>query len=101
MNACPHIKITSQPSKTFPGGLATAIVALLLFAATSTPVFAVDAVWLPIPSGTPNSDWNEGGNWDTSVAPEKAGDTATFKTSTVTSLTLSAITTYPSYQLHG
>jgi outer membrane autotransporter protein len=70
------------------------LVALLLFVATSTPVLAVDAVWLLNP-GTNN--WNSGSNWSTSPSvPVNPGDTATFNTSTVTSLTLSGNVTVES-----
>jgi fibronectin-binding autotransporter adhesin len=76
------------------GVLATSIVALSLLVATSPVVFAVDAVWLPNPG---SGVWNTGTNWSTSPsAPVNPGDTATFETSTQTSLTLSATTTVES-----
>ena len=87
-------KFTTRPTNKLPGILATSIralfVVLALVVVTSNPVFAVDAVWLPNPG---SGDWNTGTNWSTApVAPVKAGDTATFNTSTQTSLTLSGVT---------
>jgi outer membrane autotransporter protein len=70
------------------------LVALALFVAPSTPVLAVDAVWLSEPG---SGDWNTGTNWSTSpIAPVNPGDTATFKTSTQRSLTLSSNVTVES-----
>jgi outer membrane autotransporter protein len=85
------IKTTAQRAKELPGVVATSIhvrlAALSLFVATSTPALAVDAVWLSEPG---SGDWNTGTNWSTSPnAPVNPGDTATFNTSTRTSLTLS------------
>jgi hypothetical protein len=78
-----RVKINTQPVKKLPGIMATSIrallVALLLFVATSTPVLAVDAVWLLNPD---TNNWNSGSNWSTSPsAPVNPGDTATFNTS--------------------
>jgi len=86
-----HIKTTTRRAKELPGVVVTSIrvrlAALSLFLATSTPVLAVDAVWLSEPG---SGDWNTGTNWSTSpTAPINPGDTATFNTSTQTSLTLS------------
>src|SRR5208282_2088831 len=92
------IKITTQPVKKLPVIPATSIraflVSLSLFVATSIPVLAVDAVWLLNPD---TNNWNSGFNWSTSPsAPVNPGDTATFNTSTVTSLTLSGNVTVES-----
>lgn len=86
----PPTKATTRPADQLKRAQAASIgallVALSLFIATSTLVLAVDAVWLPVPA---SGDWNTGTNWSTSpVAPVDPGDTATFNTSTVTSLTL-------------
>jgi len=93
-----RMKIDTQPVKKLPGIMVTSIrallVALLLFVATSTPVFAVDAVWLLDPD---TNNWNSGFNWSTSPsAPVNPGDTATFNTSTQTSPTLSGNATVES-----
>src|SRR5271167_4578678 len=57
-------------------------------------VLAVDAVWVPNPE---DGDWNLGTNWSTSPsAPVSPGDTATFNTSTVTSLFLTGNATVES-----
>lgn len=48
----------------------------------------MDGVWLLNPR---SGNWNTGTNWSTSPnAPVNPGDTATFNTSTLTSLTLSS-----------
>jgi outer membrane autotransporter protein len=84
------IKVTVQTFIELPDILAAFIhlcfVVLSLSVATSVPVLAVDAVWLSAPV---SGDWNTGTNWSTSLAPIHPGDTATFNTSTLTSLTLS------------
>jgi hypothetical protein len=85
-----HTNTNIQPAKKLPAIPATSvpalIVALLLFVTTATPVLAVDAVWL----FSPLSDvWNTGTNWAPPSAPVNPGDTATFNTSTQTSLILS------------
>jgi hypothetical protein len=91
------IKVTAQRAKKFPG-IAGApncalFAALSLFVATSTPVLAVNAVWLLNPG---SGIWNVGTNWSMSSAPVNPGDTATFNTSIQTSLTLSAPATVES-----
>jgi autotransporter-associated beta strand protein len=91
-------KITTQPVKKHPSILASRIrlflVLMSLFVATSAPAPALDAVWLVNPS---SGDWNTGTNWSTSPsAPVNAGDTATFDTSTQTSLSLSSNVTVES-----
>jgi outer membrane autotransporter protein len=88
------LKVTTHPVMKLPSILATSIhaflVALSLLVATSTPVFAVDAVWLLNPE---TNNWNSGFNWSTSPsAPINPADTATFNTSTQNSLTLSGVT---------
>jgi hypothetical protein len=93
------LKVSIQPYNKLTDILATAIrafgVALPLCVALSTPaVLAVDAVWLVNPR---TGDWNTGTNWSTSpLAPVNPGDTATFNTSTLTSLTLSGAATVES-----
>jgi outer membrane autotransporter protein len=93
------IKVTTQARKKLPGILAAIsirpdFIALSLFVATCTPaVLAVDAVWLVNPI---SGNWNTGANWSTSLAPIHPGDTATFNTSTLTSLTLSGAATVES-----
>jgi hypothetical protein len=75
--------------------LTTAIVALSVFVATPPSVLAVDAVWLSTLVSIGN--WNTGGNWSTSPsAPVNPGDTATFITSSQTSLFFSASATVES-----
>ena len=86
-------KTNIQPPTKLPRVLPTAIVALLVFVATSIPALAVDAVWLPNPG---SADWNTGTNWSPPSAPVNPGDTATFNTSMTTSLTLSDIATVES-----
>jgi hypothetical protein len=102
MNAWPvktqRVKFSTRLNKKRPGILATSMRALLvavsLFLATSTQALAVDAVWLPNPG---SGVWNTGSNWSTSpIAPVNPGDTATFNTSTQTSLTLSSNATVES-----
>jgi fibronectin-binding autotransporter adhesin len=98
------IKVTTQARKKLPGILAAIsirpdLIALSLFVATSAPVLALDAVWLPSP-GT--GDWNTGTNWSTSPsAPVNPLDNATFNTSTKTSLTLSAPATVEKITFNG
>ena len=80
------------------GFFATALGALLLFVAMAAPALAEDAVW---GSGNPtpppiDGNWNSGGNWVGGIAPVNAGDTATFNTSTITSLELSGTVTIDS-----
>src|ERR1700724_1017156 len=92
-----HIKISSQPAKKPPGILAAVIhscfVAVTVFVAPPS-MLAVDAVWLLNPG---SGVWNTGTNWSTSPsAPVNPGDTATFNTSTQTSLTLSSSATVES-----
>src|ERR1700733_477212 len=91
------IKVTTQPAKKLPGTQATStralLVALSLFVATSTPVLAVNAVWLLNPF---DGGWNNYYNWSSLSAPVNPGDTATFNTSTLTSLTLSGVATVES-----
>jgi autotransporter-associated beta strand protein len=73
-----------------------ALLALILFVAMAAPALAqVNAVW---GSGSPtpppiDGNWNSGGNWEGGIAPVNAGDTATFNTSTITSLFLSGAVT--------
>jgi outer membrane autotransporter protein len=85
------------PVKRFPGIAGASnralFAALSLFVATSTPVLAVNAVWLLSPG---SGIWNVGTNWSMSSAPVNPGDTATFNTSIQTSLTLSAPATVES-----
>jgi hypothetical protein len=91
------IKVTAQRAKKFPGIAGASncalFAALSLFVATSTPVLAVNAVWLLSPG---SGIWNVGTNWSMSSAPVNPGDTATFNTSIQTSLTLSAPATVES-----
>jgi autotransporter-associated beta strand protein len=56
----------------------------------SQSALAVDATWLNTPLDSPNNDWNKNLNWNTTDAPNLSGDTATFSTSTVTSISTSA-----------
>jgi hypothetical protein len=88
----------SRGSKKLPAiptaSIGAFLAALSLFVATYSPMLAVDAVWLSEPG---SGDWNTGANWSTSpVAPVNPGDTATFNTSTQTSLTLSGNVTVES-----
>jgi outer membrane autotransporter protein len=92
------IKTATRPLKKRPGVPAASIraflVGLSLFVPASVPVFAVDGVWLLNPD---SGDWNTGTNWSTSPnAPVNPGDTATFNSSTQTSLTLSSNATVES-----
>jgi autotransporter-associated beta strand protein len=91
------IKVTAQRANKFPGIAGASncalFAALSLFVATSTPVLAVNAVWLLSPG---SGIWNVGTNWSMSSAPVNPGDTATFNTSIQTSLTLSAPATVES-----
>jgi autotransporter-associated beta strand protein len=68
------------------GFLRTALGSLLLVVAMAAPALAVDSAWLTNPG---SSDWNADANWSPPMAPEQAGDTATFNTSNITSLFLS------------
>jgi hypothetical protein len=65
------------------------IAPLLLFMAMPAAALAVNAVWNTNPS---SSSWNEGVNWTPAMAPVNAGDTATFNSSTTTSLYCSDVT---------
>ena len=67
------------------GFFATAVGCFLLFIAMAAPALAVDAVWDMNPG---SGEWNMGDNWASGTAPVNAGDTATFNTSTMTSLFL-------------
>jgi len=68
------------------GFVATVLGALLLFVAIAAPALAVDALWDMNPG---SGEWNMGENWTGGTAPVNPGDTATFNTSTMTSLFLS------------
>ena len=58
--------------------------------AQAISVFGASDDWKPVP-GT--ADWNTGANWVGGLVPNGAADVATFATSTITSLSLSADTT--------
>src|SRR5260221_633975 len=95
-----RIKVTAKHPNKFPGMPTSSIRALLvaLFIVTSTPVLAVDAVWASAPG---SGDWNTNSIWipdvgEFSIAPVLPGDRATFNTSTIISLTLSAAVTVES-----
>ena len=62
-------------------------VALALF---SSPVFAGSAQWQPPIPGI--GDWNTAGNWNPATVPNAAADVATFATSAITGVSLSADT---------
>ncbi len=86
------LRIQSERRQTIPqveiknhGFLTTVLGGLLLFVAMAAPTLAVDSVWDTIAS---SNSWNEGGNWNTGIAPVNAGDTATFNTFNITSLNL-------------
>ena len=90
------LRIQSERRQTIPqveiknhGFLTTVLGGLLLFVAMAAPTLAVDSVWDTIAS---SNSWNEGGNWNTGIAPVNAGDTATFNTSNITSLNLGDVT---------
>lgn len=59
---------------------------LLLLLGTMT-AFAGSATWKLNPS---NGDWNTSANWSPSTIPNGTADTATFQSSTITSLSISA-----------
>src|SRR5438552_45133 len=80
------------------GFFATALGALLLFVAMATPALAVDSIWNTSPQ---DSFWNEGINWNTGITPVNPGDTATFNTSSITSLNLSGNVTIDSMTLNS
>jgi outer membrane autotransporter protein len=67
------------------GFFAIAVCCFLLFIAIAAPALGVDAVWDMNPG---SGEWNMGSNWASEIAPVNAGDTATFNTSTMTSLFL-------------
>ena len=71
-------------------GLSAAMIGLLL---TFGSAFAGSATWLANPG---SGDWNTAANWTTGGPPNAPADMATFASSTVTSLSLSAPT-----QLNG
>ena len=75
------------------GFFATAVGCFLLFIAMAAPALAVDAVWDMNPG---SGEWNMGNNWASGTAPVNAGDTATFNTSTMTSLFLTDAVTIDS-----
>jgi outer membrane autotransporter protein len=75
------------------GFLATAVCCFLLFIAMAAPALALDAVWDMNPG---SGEWNMGNNWAGGTAPVNAGDTATFNTSTMTSLFLTGDVTIDS-----
>src|SRR6266481_2325002 len=83
----------SQAEIKHHGFFATALGALLLFFALAAPAFAVDSIWDTIAS---DGNWNNGGNWNTGMPPVMAGDTATFNTSNMRFLSLSADVTIDS-----
>jgi hypothetical protein len=74
-----HAKANAGRAKKFPDVLAAStralLVALSLFVLTSTPLLAVDAVWLLSPG---SGDWNTNTNWLPASAPIHPGDTAAF-----------------------
>jgi autotransporter-associated beta strand protein len=67
------------------GFFVAAVGSFLLFIAMAAPALAVDGLWDMNPG---SGEWNEGDNWAGGTAPVNAGDTATFNTSTITSLFL-------------
>lgn len=67
--------------------LHVAAVALIIFLSALNPTFAGSAQW----SLTPGSnDWNTPTNWTPAAFPDSPSDTATFATSSVTGISLSA-----------
>src|SRR6266481_5076137 len=90
-----HIKITNRPAKKLRCILAAFITWLLpafILIVTIESSFADSGTWL----GSLNGDWNfvEAGltNWTGNVVPNGPADTATFATSNITSVFLSANT---------
>src|SRR5438876_12368561 len=64
---------------------AAAILTLLLSTASSS--FAGSATWKASPA---TGDWNTAGNWTAGGPPNGSADTATFATSTITGVSISA-----------
>jgi outer membrane autotransporter protein len=97
------LEVSTPPCHKLPGILATAIRTLrvglpICLAMSSTAVFAVNALWQPMPSARPalDNDWNLDNNWTPATAPVNPGDTARFGTSQLTSPTLSGSVTVDS-----
>ena len=86
---------TPSPLRRALKPLAGSIAALLLGVA---PVFAGNATWKLMPG---DGDWNTAGNWTPATVPNAQGETATFATSNVHNIKLSAVTQVNNIQFNA
>ena len=86
-------KRTSSNSRTLvrftPSAYIAALLPALFLLATLQPTLAGSATWKSTPT---SGNWNSAANWTPGTIPNGSSDTATFATSTVTSISLSAAT---------